>query len=324
MRVFLSSTVFDLIDVRNEIAELLRSLGITPVLSDDKLSDFEVRFDVNSIETCLINVANCDEVIVVLDKRYGPSLGSAGFDDISATHLEYRHAVKHKKPIHFYVRDRLEADYSIWKKNPRKKELNLTWVQSNKDYGLFKMLAEHRKPKARSKTSNWFTPFTSSVDLKASLQRRFEASVLPQRLVDALHDHRFPLFDVDVDVEYMPSGPAPCLSLKCTVSNIGGAAAFNFIAHWDHDSGDKNSEAIMAPGQSLLLSHLYMLGPQHMETKKHLWLEYESAIGIAVVDDFYVSGRVELGPQPMIMKGARLEKRKFRRAERPVIEIDDS
>ncbi len=39
MKVFVSSTVYDLLDIRAEIAELLRSLDISPVLSDDPISD---------------------------------------------------------------------------------------------------------------------------------------------------------------------------------------------------------------------------------------------------------------------------------------------
>ncbi|MEZ5942098.1 MAG: DUF4062 domain-containing protein, partial [Planctomycetaceae bacterium] len=111
MRVFISSTCFDLIDVRAELAEQLRALDLTPVLSDDKNSDFRVHPSENSIRTCLVNLQSCDHVIVILDKRYGPPLGGAGFEDISATHLEYREARERKIPVHFYARDRLIADY---------------------------------------------------------------------------------------------------------------------------------------------------------------------------------------------------------------------
>lgn len=324
MRVFLSSTVFDLIDVRNEIAELLRSLGITPVLSDDKLSDFAIKFDANSIETCLVNVESCDEVIVVLDKRYGPSLGGAGFEDVSASHLEYLHAVKHKKPIHFYVRDRLEADYAIWKKNRRKDDVDLTWVTRN-NYGLFKMLDKHSKLKACTKASNWYTSFTSSVDLKASLRHRFEMSILPQRVVDAIGDNKFPLFDVHVDVDFEPitTDHLPNVTFKCLASNVGGAAAFNFIARWKDKSAKGGDAAIMTPGQSLLLCLFGRPDPQ-VEIEEHLSLEYESAIGVAVVDDFHVGGSILPGTHSVIMAGATLEKRTFRRVERPLIEIEDS
>lgn len=119
MRVFISSTCFDLIDVRAELAEQLKLIGITPILSDDKLSDFKVKPDVNSIETCLINVESCEEFILILDRRYGASLKDCGFDDFSATHLEYKRALENKIPVRVYVRDRLEADYSSWKRNGR-------------------------------------------------------------------------------------------------------------------------------------------------------------------------------------------------------------
>ena len=92
MQIFLSSTAFDLLDVRAEIAATLQSLGVKPVLSDDKLSDFRVRHDADSIETCLVNLEACEEVILVLDQRYGPSLGGAGFDNVSATHLDLKQA----------------------------------------------------------------------------------------------------------------------------------------------------------------------------------------------------------------------------------------
>ena len=40
------------------------------------------------------NLRQCDAVIVILCQRYGPSLESAGFPDLSATHLEYSEAKK--------------------------------------------------------------------------------------------------------------------------------------------------------------------------------------------------------------------------------------
>ena len=47
MRVFVSSTVYDLVDIRGELEQLLRELGISPVMSDHKLSDFDLAFQAN-------------------------------------------------------------------------------------------------------------------------------------------------------------------------------------------------------------------------------------------------------------------------------------
>lgn len=326
MRVFVSSTIYDLLDVRNEIAELLRDLGIAAVLSDDKLSDFSVQLDANSIETCLVNVESCDEVIVILDKRYGPSLGECGYDDISATHLEYRHAVKHRKPIHFFVRDRLEADYSIWKKNRKSGKIKLSWVQEEADYGLFDFLKEHKKLSTNKKASNWFTTFTNSIDLKSCLQRRLETAILPQKLVDAIYENRFPLFHVSVDLEYIELGGQPSLNFKATLKNIGEMAALNFTACWKKNLGrpddDELCSAIMAPGQTLLMGFTYILGGEHNGTETSLFIEYESTMGISVLDEFHVAGHFHPGQTHGIIGGARLLKRTFKRAEKPAIEIE--
>ena len=99
-KIFLSSTVYDLIDIRAEISESLRKIGFDVITSDEPTSGFVVATDANSIESCLRNLEQSDEVILILSQRYGPSLKNAGYDHISATHLEYRHAVKHKKLIH--------------------------------------------------------------------------------------------------------------------------------------------------------------------------------------------------------------------------------
>src|SRR5262249_10183540 len=111
MRVFISSTCYDLIDLRAELEVLFDEAGVTSLLSDSLTSDFQVLPDRNSIETCLENVRQCDVFLIILSSRYGRSLAKAGFDDVSATHLEYREARKHKKPIWMYARDRLMGDY---------------------------------------------------------------------------------------------------------------------------------------------------------------------------------------------------------------------
>jgi len=197
MRVFISSTVYDLIDVRAELAEQLRTLGITPVLSDDKLSGFSIQqHDINSIETCLVNVDSCDEVVLILDKRYGPTLEKVGYEKISATHLEYRRAIEKGIPVRVYVRDHLLADFTVWKRNKRSEAITLPWISETKDFKLFALLEEHAKLQADATTSNWYSTFTSSIDLKAAISKHFEKRILPERLVQLIQDNEFPLFDV--------------------------------------------------------------------------------------------------------------------------------
>jgi len=157
MRIFISSTCYDLIDLRAELEAFFREAGIEAILSDSLSSEFQTQHDSNSIETCLANVRNCDEFLIILSNRYGPSLGTSGFDDFSATHLEYIEAVKHKKPVHMFVRDRLEADFNIWRNNKDNPELKLSWCKEQHDWRIFELMKEHRKlTNDDAAKNNWF------------------------------------------------------------------------------------------------------------------------------------------------------------------------
>lgn len=323
MRVFVSSTVYDLVDVRTEIAELLRSMGIAPVLSDDKLSDFAVRQDANSIESCLINVDSSDEVIVILDQRYGPRLSEAGFGDVSATHLEYKRALERRIPTHVYVRDRLYADHAVWKKNGRADSLRLEWVKNPKDFALFGLIDEHVALNAESRTSNWITPFSTSVDLKAAIRRRLEKRILPERLLDAIHKNQFPVMDIEVEVSQGSTGLFGSLSFKVVVTNVGGAPAFNCCLYFVDDDETPERRHILASGSRMLRSFYYTLDKKRECPMQYLIAQYESPIGVSVKDTFEVGGRILGGGAPILISGGKLVDRKFKRVPPVTLELDD-
>jgi len=190
--VFIASTTFDLIDVRAELEELIQEIGLTPLLSDSATSDFTVLRDKNSIETCLVNVRASNYFIAVLSQRYGPSLAGAGFPDLSATHLEYREAKENNLPVYFYVRDRLESDYRIWRSNDKPKSLNLLWVKQ-KDFRLFDLIEEHQGLRTSSPTSNWYQTFRNSVELKNLVRRNLRIPAGRAGLERAITENNIPI-----------------------------------------------------------------------------------------------------------------------------------
>lgn len=315
MRVFISSTVYNLIDVRAELAEQLRTLGITPVLSDDKLSDFRVQHDVNSIETCLINVDSCDEVILILDRRYGATLEEYGYGEISATHLEYQRAIEKKIPIRVYVRDRLEADFSIWKRN-KQNDLKLSWIDK-KDVGLFNLLNEHTPLETEATTSNWYDTFTSSIDLKAAITKHFEKRMLPERLTQAIQSNNFPLIDMKVDVLCRDITSPKKVVLKVILSNVGNTSAFHFCCYDEGMKSDNRCCVIFSPNQSVTLN----LPWESEMTEKFLIVEYKSPIGISVYERFKVTAQIG---NETILTGGELIERKFKRTNvENLVSIED-
>jgi len=319
MRVFISSTVYDLIDVRAELASHLRSIGITPVLSDDKLSDFKVQPDVNSIETCLVNVASCDEMIVILDRRYGPSLDQCGYGDFSATHLEYQHAKNKNLPIHFYLRDRLDADYSIWKRNDRLDSVKLSWV-SSKDYGLFRLIDEHASLNADTKTSNWYSAFSNSIDLKEAITKHFEPRILPARLLEAIQNNGFPIFDIKLEVSPLGAPNNTTFKFSATLTNIGGTPAFNCNIAWEKGA-KKSRRMIISPGAFTLMTHLVPIQEMYKGTKRYIIVQYESPIGILVVDRFCIQGR--FADQTAYISNGALIERKYFRSNPTLLQIEE-
>lgn len=319
LRVFLSSTVYDLIDVRAELGCQLREIGITPVLSDDKLSDFRIQPDANSIETCLTNVASCDEIVVILDRRYGPRLGDFGFDNVSATHLEYRRAIECRLPIHFFVRDRLDADYAVWKRNGRSDAIAFAWV-ANKDMGLFELIDEHSML-TDDKKSNWYFTFSSSVDLKDATSRYFRSRILPTRLIEAIQNNTFPMFDIQTECNQEIVGRAPTLKFTNQLTNVGGAPAFNYRIRWEHRSEEPQKKLIVAPGQSILMTALFNYSAGHNHAELFMVADYESPLGIAVQDRYKIHGLVQ---NMTLVSGGTLLSRTYKRTSEITLEIEDA
>jgi hypothetical protein len=227
MKVFLSSTCYDLIDLRAEVVNHLREQGISVMASDDMQSDFLVHPDRNSIETCLANVRACDHFVIVLDQRYGRILKTFGHD-VSATHLEYKEAVIQDKPIHLFARDRLVADYTIWKRNMENPP-ELSWIRTNADQKIFELLKEHES-RSRDK-SNWFSIFTNSLDLKSTLSGRFRKVITPQRLSDLLNRNQFPVLDLVFGfMQHKASlGDEGGMLINLVLHNRGISPAFNLL-----------------------------------------------------------------------------------------------
>lgn len=322
MRVFISSTIYDLIDIRAELETLIRELGMTPVMSDDKLTDFNLTFNANSIETCLLNVESSDVIIVILDQRYGPRLGNYGFDDVSATHLEYRRARKLGRPIYFYVRDRLEADFNIRHKNKSIDDVKFSWV-SPKDVGLLDFLSEHRELRPNSSAHNWFSLFTTSRDLKAAVRRHFEPVIKPQVLLDAVQQNRFPLFTRDVNADRITMGNIPAIKCQIALKNIGLAPAFDFTTHWQIDGHKPEKTELVAPGQEMTSTLISKLA-YGSEVDVVLNVEYRAAIGITVRERYRVYCRIQGGMAPSMISGGTLIDRTYHNAPQPSLVIQDA
>jgi hypothetical protein len=227
-KVFVSSTCHDLIDLRAELREHLREMGLIPILSD--ADDFKVEPDVDSIETCLVNLRASDIVLTVVAARYGRPLGGK-YGDISATHLEYRTAVELGKPRHFFVRDTTLGALEAWKTAPSKAGEFRPVAEKDVPH-LFPWLEEQRK--LGSPGSNWIHPFTSSVDLRRRVSVQLEREAERAFIRRGVAEGRIPVLalwvtrSATVRKPTKPNQPAPKsrISLSVHVKNPSTVPVF--------------------------------------------------------------------------------------------------
>jgi hypothetical protein len=92
-RIFVSSTIRDLVHVRDAIRELIEELGYQPVMSE--YGEIGYLPELSAADACYREVNDCDFGIVILGKRYGDDHR----DGVSVTHNEYRTLVSQRIPI---------------------------------------------------------------------------------------------------------------------------------------------------------------------------------------------------------------------------------
>ena len=205
--VFISSTCYDLLDVRDELFHYLKKRGFLVRLSEIIGSDFLVNGNVNSIETCLINVEQSDIVVCIIDKRYGTPLPGP-YDNKSATHTEILHARKKKKKILYFIREKTQRDCDQYKNNSDSKlrhiEIGKYKNGDIKEQKLTEFISENiqsLKETFGEEYSNWIDWFNTSVDLKQMVYSRLINIFKQNSVILAMAPERFLYVDGNLQAD---------------------------------------------------------------------------------------------------------------------------
>lgn len=158
VNVFVSSTCYDLSQVRNDIKQCIIDLGHNPILSE--LNDFPVNPNLNSSENCINAVKNeADIFVLIIGDKYGSILDSGK----SITNTEFLTAVEKGIPIYTFTKKAMLSILPVWEKNPG---MNLSGVVDNEK--IFEFLSDIRK-----KRGIWNFGFEKAQDITDILKRQF-------------------------------------------------------------------------------------------------------------------------------------------------------
>lgn len=273
--VMISSTCYDLSDLRAELKCFLAEYGMSVRLSEDFDSGFEVKFDRDSIETCLANVAATDAVVLVVDRRYGPKLpDNSRYPGVSATEAEILHADSQRKPVISFIRKVALDDYNTYR--GRLKDgasiadalKNLPHIQGEKDdrrEALMKLI-ETRKALSDQQKNNWIDTFENSVDLRRRVLRRLEQALPDKAKLALLRRLSVPRLvienlpntsggNIGLNVLNIGPGPAKSITLRITSIHAETEKVFGFYA----------SAGGMLEGGRLLPAPYFKSAPQPLQ-----------------------------------------------------------
>lgn len=158
VNVFVSSTCYDLSQVRNDIKQCIIDLGHNPILSE--LNDFPVNPNLNSSENCINAVKNeADIFVLIIGDKYGSILDSGK----SITNTEFLTAVEKGIPIYTFAKKEMLSILPVWEKNPN---MNLSGIVDNEK--IFEFLSDIRK-----KRGIWNFGFEKAQDITEILKSQF-------------------------------------------------------------------------------------------------------------------------------------------------------
>jgi hypothetical protein len=155
--VFVSSTCFDLEEVRDQLRQFIESFGFDPMLSDFR--SFPVSPLNGPVENCRRNVeTHADIFVLVVGNRYGNTVDSGK----SITNIEYLAARAKGIPIYVFVSRTILDLLPVWKKNPG---ATFPGVDSPK---LFEFVDSLHGPR-----DIWIYPFDKADDITRTLRRQW-------------------------------------------------------------------------------------------------------------------------------------------------------
>lgn len=165
MKVFISSTIFDLKDLRDSLQQWLEGRGHTVLASED--GTIPIDSSKHSYDVCLEAARNCDCLVAIIDGRFG---GLMRDGKTSITLAEIHEAFDHGRRVWVFVRQSVWDAKEVYK---RYKADGVPFKPSGivDDERVFQLIDDIRG----RKTGNWLSTFNRPTDLIDKLQVQLEA-----------------------------------------------------------------------------------------------------------------------------------------------------
>jgi hypothetical protein len=176
-RIFVSSTCYDLRQIREDLKAFIEGLGYEAVLSE--YPSFPVHPDKTTIENSMAAVrGNCDVFVLIVGGRYG-SVDEA--TERSITNSEFLEAKAAELPVYAFVLQTVDTLLPAWQANP---EISHPAVESTR---VFEFIQELKA------SLIWVFSFETAADITDTLRRQ-----LAYLFTEGLDKRRLLLDDTEI------------------------------------------------------------------------------------------------------------------------------
>ncbi|KJD31331.1 hypothetical protein PW52_16715 [Tamlana sedimentorum] len=173
INIFVSSTCYDLSQIRVDISEFIENSGHNPILSE--FENFPITPELNTIENCIkIVKENADILVLIVGNRYGNVIENGK----SITNNEFLVAKQKGIPIFCFIDKSTLNALNFWKKN---KDADFSHIVDNTE--IFEFISN-----IRESSKIWTFPFEKAQDiirtLKVQLSYLFKDSLKAKSIID--------------------------------------------------------------------------------------------------------------------------------------------
>ena len=160
-RVFISSTFYNLQQVRNDLENFIRDLGYEAVLNERGSVPYAHKERLE--ESCYREINTCDIVVAIIGGRYG---ASSHHEPYSVSQMELRTATDLGKPLFIFVEQAVLHEFRTYQQNKTNSSINYAAVDDVKIYAFLDEIESLPK-------NNATAPFGSAQDIMAYLREQW-------------------------------------------------------------------------------------------------------------------------------------------------------
>ena len=192
LRIFVSSTCYDLSIIRSQLKSFIENMGYDAVLSE--YNDIFYDPKDHTHESCVKEIANADLVILIIGPRYGGqgiqnlknlidfnklanmarSVDIIDKEQLSVTQYEIFKAIESEIPVYCFVDDSVWHDHKVYERNKEKdvviKEMTFPSIEKNESAPYIFEFINFMRTRIRN---NAIFPFTKLEDIEDCLLKQW-------------------------------------------------------------------------------------------------------------------------------------------------------